>query len=733
MDKERLAEQQRVTEVTAKMAYDEQIAQENLDYERLEAKKALLKNGKLKIRDGNEEALRESSFRVQQQEDELAMAEHKMEQWEHQCFVLSKMKTNPYFGRIDFAEEEEEETLYFGISSYQNDGVQYVYDWRAPVANLFYSDRLGWQSYPVEGGEVKVQLKKKRQFIIHNRQIEVMEDTDQTIGDDVLLQVLSDQSTAHMKQIVSTIQQEQNALIRNPHPYLLIEGVAGSGKTSVLMQRMAYLLYQERTHLTADDILMLSPNPVFSEYVSQVLPSLGEENIYRIEWIPFVEQMMGHQVTCCPKKWHAIQEWLQSMEAVQSLADYFDQLKIKGLQFKAISLPDNQILMTRKQLAQTFHQLAGDMNVWQQIDLLQQQLERQLQQLKNQYAHSEEMEKRLDVEGGELYEQLMNEDPTQTFDEVKEELVQQLATQTFQRPLHQVKQMRWINYYMQYLHFLTWLTPFVPESIRSDWADYIHWVQANLKQGKMTLVDSQYYFILRKTLTQQSLRKEYQWVFIDEVQDYTPLNMQFLICAFPKASYTMAGDTNQLIFHNQHALSDMETIFKHEIDHHQLLTSYRSTGAITKLAASILNQTSIVKVARPGKTPEILCQPTDEQWLKVAQQRGGRLAIITRTAEEAQSFYQRYHGVLPELVHLTPGHLTHQHSLFVLPLSLAKGLEFDEVVVYQADDYDLNNKAGQIEFYTAVTRAMHHLILHVDKLTETMQQWIQAGIVKMSD
>lgn len=734
MDKERIAEQQRVIDVTEKMAYDEQIAQENLDYETYEARKALLKNGQLKIRDGNEDALRESSFRVKQHEDELAMAEHRMEQWEHQKLVLSKMKENPYFGRIDFQDGEDDLTLYFGISSYQNDGIHYVYDWRAPVANLFYSDHLGEQTYPTTEGQVAVDLKRKRQFIIRNRQIEVMEDTDQAIGDDVLLQVLSDDSTSHMKQIVSTIQHEQNKLIRSSHPYLLIEGVAGSGKTSVLMQRMAYLLYQERTHLTADDMLMLSPNPVFSEYVSQVLPSLGEENIYRIEWEPFVEQMMGHEVIDCPAQWKSIQNWLQSMEAVKHLEAYFESLKNKGIQFKRIPLFDDTILVTQKQLAKSFHQLNHPeiTKVWQQIDLLQQQLERQLHQWQNQYAHSEEMEKRLDVEGGEIYDQLMSEDPTKSFDEVREDLTQILAKQTFKRPLQQVKQMRWINYYMQYIHFLNWMTPYVPTSLQDEWTEYIHWVQSELKQGKMTLVDSQYYFILRKTLTQQSLRKDYQWIFIDEVQDYTPLNITYLASAFPKASYTMAGDTNQLIFHNQHALSDMEKIFKHDVSHHQLLTSYRSTGAITQLAAAILRQDSIVKVARPGKLPQILMHPTSLKWLEQVKNRKGRMAIITRTEEEAKEFYQKYHEIMPQLVRLTPGHLANQYSLFVLPLSLAKGLEFDEVIIYNADQYDLNDEKGQIELYTAVTRAMHRLILHAETITPDIQQWSQLGIVKMS-
>lgn len=720
MDEVLKNEQQRVDEVTQKMAYEEQIANENYDQAVIHARNELLKSANVKIKDGNEDAMRESSFRIKQHEDQLLIEEHKIEQLERQKQLLAQMKENPYFGRIDFTDDEGEvTTLYLGIGSFSEEGVHYVYDWRAPVANLFYTDGLGEQQYEVDGTTQTAQLLLKRQFIIKHRQIQVMEDTNETIGDDVLLEVLSDESTSHMKNIVGTIQAEQNQWIRDTkHPYLLIEGVAGSGKTSVLMQRIAYLLYQDRNQLSADDLLMLSPNPIFSEYISQVLPSLGEENIYRTEFMALLAEMSTDTLIECPPAFKDLQEWLSSMAGVKAFEHYFEQLQLKGLQFKEIWRDDEERLFSRKQLAQLFHQTNDQNAVWQRLEVLQQYLIKQIQHQTLLYAQSEEMERRLDVEGGELYDEIMEKDPTLSFDEAKEQLSIALAEITFEKPFVQVKRMQWINYRMQYIHFLTSLNDQLPADLQPLIADYIQWVKAEMKAHKMTAVDSQYYLMLRKILASQTVRHLYQWIFIDEIQDYTPLNLKYLATVFPTAKYTMAGDANQLIFHNQHALSSMEDIFHHEVERGTLLTSYRSTAEITALSAAVLGQDNIAKVARHGHKPEVVIGQHNEALMKWLQNGQGRTAIITRTMAEAEAFYAKYHALLPELVKLEPGHLASHQSLFVLPLTLAKGLEFDRVVVWQVDQYTVTERSDQIDLYTAMTRAMHELVLTADNLTD---------------
>lgn len=722
-------EQYRVDEVTQKMAYEEQIIEEDYDQTLLKAQQDLLKTANLKIKDGNEDALRESSFRVKQHEDELLLQEHQLEQLERQKQVLAQMKTNPYFGRIDFKDDLDEETIYLGIASFSADGKQYVYDWRAPVANLFYTDRLGKHAYEVDGETYPVDVIKKRQFIIKDRQIQVMEDTDAMIGDDVLLTVLSDESTDHMKNIVSTIQADQNKLIRDNSRYLLIEGVAGSGKTSVLMQRIAYLLYQERQDLSADDLLMLSPNPIFSEYVSQVLPSLGEENIYRTEFNSLLQELSRDELIEAPERFASLQEWLASLAGVQAFAKYLDSLQIKGLQFKHLYRDEETLLVSRKQLSQLFHQTSADNQVWQRLEALQNYLIRYIQKRTYDYARSEEMEKRMDVEGAEIYDQIMAENPALSFDEAKEQLANALAEMTFADVFMQVKRMQWINYRMQYIHFLTFLQSEVPAELQPVLVAYIDWVKQAMKHKQLTAIDAKYYLMLQKILAHKTMAKSYQWLFIDEIQDYTPLDLKCLITLYPEAKYTMAGDVNQLIFHNQHALMEMDDLFKEPVKRGELLTSYRSTAEITTLASAILHQDSIATVARHGEVPALKLQPTLHEMKKLVNNEG-RTAIITRSVKEAEAFYQQFKEDLPGLVQLTPGHLATNQSLFVLPLELAKGLEFDNVILLGVDRYQLDQKNDQIELYTAVTRAMHHLVLVADHKTEWLADLQQQSLLK---
>lgn len=192
---------------------------------------------------------------------------------------------SPYFGRIDFSEagDAAADTIYLGIGSLMEDnGTFLIYDWRAPISSLYYDGAPGPASYETPGGQITGTMELKRQFVIDNGEIEVMFDTGVTIGDELLQQVLSHSADDRMKSIVATIQKEQNAVIRNDRSRMLVvQGAAGSGKTSAALQRVAYLLYKYREVLQADQMLLFSPNPLFNSYVSTVLPELGKRTCSR--------------------------------------------------------------------------------------------------------------------------------------------------------------------------------------------------------------------------------------------------------------------------------------------------------------------------------------------------------------------------------------------------------------------------------------------------------------------
>jgi DNA helicase-2/ATP-dependent DNA helicase PcrA len=210
-----------------------------------------------------------------------------------------KLVVSPYFGRIDFAEGPggTPEQIYLGIGSLmQDDGTFLIYDWRAPISSLYYDGAPGPASYDTPGGLISGTMELKRQFVIDSGTIEVMFDTGVTIGDELLQQVLSHSADDRMKSIVATIQREQNAIIRNDKSRMLVvQGAAGSGKTSAALQRVAYLLYKYRQVLQADQMLLFSPNPLFNSYVSTVLPELGEENMQQTTFQLYLEHRLGQE------------------------------------------------------------------------------------------------------------------------------------------------------------------------------------------------------------------------------------------------------------------------------------------------------------------------------------------------------------------------------------------------------------------------------------------------------
>lgn len=178
----------------------------------------------------------------------------------------------------------------------EDNGTFLIYDWRAPISSLYYDGAPGPASYETPGGQITGTMELKRQFVIDNGEIEVMFDTGVTIGDELLQQVLSHSADDRMKSIVATIQKEQNAVIRNDRSRMLVvQGAAGSGKTSAALQRVAYLLYKYREVLQADQMLLFSPNPLFNSYVSTVLPELGEENMQQTTFQMYLEHRLGHE------------------------------------------------------------------------------------------------------------------------------------------------------------------------------------------------------------------------------------------------------------------------------------------------------------------------------------------------------------------------------------------------------------------------------------------------------
>lgn len=240
----------------------------------------------------------ETIIALRQQAQNLSVSQSTHRQSFKRLATLRRMQEVPYFGRIDFIEEGDSvaERIYIGISTLTDTSGEniLIYDWRAPVSSVYYDYAPGPAEYATPGGVIRGTLEKKWQYIIRNGVIQSMFDTSLTIGDEILQQVLGRVTDKHMHNIVATIQMEQNRIIRHDRGRMLIvQGPAGSGKTSAALQRIAYLLYKYRDRLKADQIILFSPNSMFNSYVSNVLPELGEENMQQVTFQEYLDHRLS--------------------------------------------------------------------------------------------------------------------------------------------------------------------------------------------------------------------------------------------------------------------------------------------------------------------------------------------------------------------------------------------------------------------------------------------------------
>ena len=264
---------------------------------------------------------------------------------------LKRMLDSPFFGRVDFIYDgdDEAETFHIGIGNFseKRGGIPLIYDWRAPVSGLFYDYDRGPASYEAPSGRLHGEISSKWQYKIRGGRMIYEFESDMKIDDDILKQELGTNSDTQLKNIVRTIQKEQNAIIRNTKDQVLvIQGAAGSGKTSVALHRIAYLLYHDRENLRSSNILVLSPNSVFSDYISHILPELGEENIREMSLDLFAYRELKDTVADCEDRYHQIERqirdgeagyrWKQSKEFVQCVEGFLVELEDRLVDFRDV-------------------------------------------------------------------------------------------------------------------------------------------------------------------------------------------------------------------------------------------------------------------------------------------------------------------------------------------------------------------------------------------------------------
>ena len=587
-----------------------------------------------------------------------------------------KMLDAPYFGRVDFRYEgeEESEVYYIGVGNLTEDHGKgaYVYDWRAPVSGLFYDYDKGKASFQAPAGIMEGEITRKRQYKIRDGRLIFALETEMNIDDEILQQTLSENGDNRLKSIVTTIQKEQNSIIRDTmHRIMVVQGCAGSGKTSVALHRIAYLLYHNRESLQAAQVLVLSPNSIFGDYISRILPELGEENICELTLDDYAyRELISYGEA--EDKYDELErvlhgcgseetEYKQSKAYVQEL-DLFlmqqewENIEIQDFKYKKMFCPEEMV-------SRFFYEKYCDVPM---LDRL-----------------------------GKIADYLTDEQETLQGKDMEEEERQQVLEK--------------INRMYVTMDILELYNRFLAESGREE----------QLLTGNTIPYEDVYPLLyLKYSIRELPKRRRVKHVVVDEMQDYSYLQYRILQKLFD-CPMTILGDRRQTMGEKQvNVMKFLPEIYGKEMFYIDMKKSYRSTSEIMDYAEQILqDNTGTEYVDRHGELPHTRTADAPEQMYEMlaedlAGENGCRTqGVLCLTQEEADTVWMELNrrGVQADL--LTKDSMKFHTGISVIPFYLAKGLEFDAVYIPNAQKYQ--SPVEKQAMYINVTRALHKLNLYI--------------------
>ncbi len=596
---------------------------------------------------------------------------------------LTKILAIPYFGRIDFLEKKENSKVmptYIGIHTFYDpeSRATLIHDWRAPVSSMFYDHELGEAGYRSPSGEIKGVISLKRQYRIRGGKMEFMIESALTVHDDILQKELSSNADDKMKNIVATIQREQNRIIRNEDiRTLIIQGVAGSGKTSIALHRIAYLLYTFRDSISSKDILIVSPNKVFSDYISNVLPELGEETVPETSMEQILSGVLEHKYKY-QTYFGLVNELLEKPSS-----SLIDRIAYKA-SFGFISELDKFIL----HIENTYFK-AADVKLTKYITIPAPFIEEQYLRF-NRYP----IRRRFDAMADYMLDMLK---------------IQYAFTVTTAGRNLLKKEIRLMfagnNDIQVYKDFFKWTNnPGMFKMRKGHTLEY------------SDLAPLAYLHLALEGNGNQPFRVKH--LLIDEMQDYSPIQYKVIQKLFP-CRKTVLGDAGQSV--NPYGSSTAETIQKSltASEIMKLCKSYRSTFEITDFAQKIHPNAELEPVARHGEKPQILQFGSAVEELSgimgliSTYRKSGykSLGIICKTEQQAREMADVLKSYANDINFLSSQSSAFVQGIVITSAHMAKGLEFDEVIIPQTDERNYRSEIDKSMLYVAVTRAMHRLTL----------------------
>lgn len=630
---------------------------------------------------------------------------------------LKIARDEPYFGRLDFQEEEKEKAkpLYIGKTGVADEasGAPLIIDWRAPIASLFYSftggDDLAYYQSPE--GLVEGTVHLKRNIVIRKQNLQRVVDTyvsgsdDPSVSDEFLLYRLGENKDHKLRDIVSTIQSEQNDIIRSQkNTPILIQGAAGSGKTTVALHRLAYLIYEYRESMHAENMIIFAPNRMFLDYISNVLPELGVGGIQQTTFTEWALDLLDHEVRLNPD-WEKFEHWFALGSTWMNNVETGHQ-KFKG-SIRFMEMIEAALYDYERKAAPV-----NDFQPWENLSL-------PIEKIRGWY---------LTLDGhtpANRRERIMSRMKSWIHSEVKKIPERHLQSDYKKKANQRLRSYfkSWPEHtplsFYQYLFKKSSLRNEIPESISSQ-------TQQRLKAKKVKEEDLAPLVFIQQRLFGIDKKTKFHHVVIDEAQDFSPFQLAVLKERTRGDSFSILGDLSQGI-HEYKGIrnwSEFTDLFHSKSGYYQLEKSYRSTMEIIRFANEVLNAgTDPIHLAEPvfrsGENVKIINtdqQTRVERMIETVNQLKEKnvesIGLIGRTQEQCEQIHEQLSsiGIDSGLIH--PGQRRYSGGLSVLPVYLAKGLEFDAVILMDVDHkhYEQTERDAKL-LYVGCTRALHDLWL----------------------
>lgn len=656
-----------------------------------------------------------------------------------------KMIESPYFGRIDFTEDNEVDTqkCYIGLSNLIDDDYDFlVYDWRAPISSMFYDYEIGQASYDCPEGLISGEITKKRQYKIKDRKIEYMFDSNLNIDDDVLQELLGKNSDEKMKTIVTTIQREQNQVIRNEdYKNLIVQGAAGSGKTSIALHRIAYLLYRHKDKITSKNIIIFSPNNIFNDYISNVLPQLGEDNICQTTFKDYMHQELGNdfkkespsemmeyifdnnQKITYRDRIENI-EFKTSSEFVDILKKYITHLETEDRCFEDI-IVRGKLIISSKDLQDLFSNDYSNLPIKKRLEKIKSRIMFLIEPYEKIWV--DEIFKELEESGNYIEKEEMIEKSTLIVKENLKEIYSKVLKMT---------ELDLIDTYKNLFENLELFLDKTNIEYDKNLIDNIRtYTMDNLSVKSLYYEDQIALLYLKGVLGGIPNTSQIKYVIIDEAQDYSPLQYEIFYKLFNSANMTILGDINQSInpFMNVGDYNNIHDILKNDTCIINLSKTYRSTMEITRFSRKLLTESiNDEYVERHGDEPKIIGFKDKNQLNKkliedikgYKKKNYNSVGIITKTVREAREVYEFLKENDVDVQCITKDDDEYINGVLIMPSYLSKGLEFDVVIIYNASNKNYNNEDERLLLYTCCTRALHVLnIYYLDEISSLLKQY----------